>query len=313
MPGLLATSAWSMILYDQAAIPLMNAPVPDFLIVDEPIVNNADPINPMPGVFPCPGVLYSVNSLILLDLYANTFTNTGDIWQIVLHGAERVPVKDWQPEYTEVSLRTPYLTPAGCRDRPFIYVFNPDGLGFGAASNQQYLSQKIHGDSDFVLRRVAGWSSFASRFNYRNPSFSSVFSVPLQFATAAGLAGKNSHQDMAVVPEKLYPAAGQISFDLFGIGLGATGSNGLIFQGAKRFQGELSTGVIPATGSAYRPNPCPYKLRSYEYTIAVTANFAPPVFRRVSAAVENREFELYRITQVDITGGGGPGGGGLPM
>ena len=83
---------FNYMLYDPNRFQLMSLPVPDSYIVDQ--INGiltTDPA-PMPGVFPCPAMLYPRLTHITLDLYATQSTPQGDCWEIVFRGMERIPV-----------------------------------------------------------------------------------------------------------------------------------------------------------------------------------------------------------------------------
>src|SRR5262249_34671133 len=105
-------------------------------------------------------------------------------------------------------LYTPYQTPQGCHDVPFIYLFDGNDLTNGNDYVGQ-LSVKLDSDSEFILRRIAGVSSVAEFFTYRNNSGSYVWKP------AAAVAGQQA--DIGVPFEKSYgglTGSGQIRFDL---------------------------------------------------------------------------------------------------
>ena len=69
-PATYRTGVFNYMLYDPNRFQLMSDPVPDSVIIDQisPIFTG-DPA-PMPGVFPCPGMLYPRMTQIVVDLYA---------------------------------------------------------------------------------------------------------------------------------------------------------------------------------------------------------------------------------------------------
>src|SRR5260370_11822420 len=117
--GLISTGVFNYLLYDQNGVAMMSAPTPDAFIVDEMITDTFDDPAPSPGVFPSPGTLYRKGSLIQIDLFATSAIAQGDPSQIVLHGAQRIPARK-TVRRTPLNLRSPYITPPGCRDVPFI-------------------------------------------------------------------------------------------------------------------------------------------------------------------------------------------------
>lgn len=187
------------------------------------------------------------------------------------------------------NLYTPYQTPPGCHDIPFIYLFNGNDLTNGADYVSQ-LSKKLDSDSVFVMRRIAGASSVAGAFTYRNPNSSSYVWLP-----AASTIGQQA--DIGALPEKLYPPSGQIRFDVLGVNKAVALSGGsdylayIAFQGAKRFPYEIPE------------ERCPYRLRSYEYKLNIpTVDWVRGDYRRFTVKVENTgDFELHRIVQVNAT------------
>ena len=186
------------------------------------------------------------------------------------------------------NLYSPYLTPPGCHDAPYIYVFDGTGLTNGTTVNNT-LSLKLDGDADFILRRIAGASSIAQFFTYRNASNSYVW-LP-----AASVTGPQA--DISVAPEKVYPRDSQIRFDFGGIAKAVAISGGtdflsyLAFQGVKRFP----------WSSPVRP--CPFTPRSFQYVLNVPAvTWTRPQYMRFSVRVNaGFDFELMRIIQCNGT------------
>jgi hypothetical protein len=94
------TGVFNYMLYDPHHWQMMSAPVPDGLIIDQLNgILTTDPA-PMPGVFPCPAMLYPRLSQIVVDLYATQSVPQGDCWQIVFRGMERIPLSANAPVYS---------------------------------------------------------------------------------------------------------------------------------------------------------------------------------------------------------------------
>lgn len=188
------------------------------------------------------------------------------------------------------SLYTPYRTPPGCHDVPYIYMFDANGLTNGLDyTASPDLAVKIDGDADFILRRIAGASSVAEFFTYRNRSQSYVWKPP------AAVAGPSAN--ITVRPEKFYPKSGQIRFDVLNVAKAVALSGGtdflayLAFQGVKRFPYEIPQEL------------CPYRTRAYEYILNVpSVDWTRGQYRRFTVKIQNTgDFELHRIVQVNAT------------
>ncbi len=187
------------------------------------------------------------------------------------------------------NLYTPYRTPAGCHDEPFIYLFDGNALENGLDYVNR-LAVKLDSDAQFILRRIAGVSSVGERFTYRNPGTPSYVWSP-----AVSTLGQQA--DISVVPEKIYPASGQIRFDLYSVAKAVALSGGtdylayIAFQGAKRFPYEKEQ------------ERCPYRLRSFEYRLQIPAvTWTRGQYRRFSVQIDaTGDFELDRIDQVNAT------------
>jgi hypothetical protein len=110
-------------------------------------------------------------------------------------------------------IEQPYQTPQGYIDSPFAYVY--DGTGLTDGATYQSIGKQLQGDSDFILRRIVGVpnviasSQAGGRFNYKNPSQTYAAGNP-----GAGIAFNNC---WPVVPEKIYAANRQITFDLYDV------------------------------------------------------------------------------------------------
>jgi hypothetical protein len=186
------------------------------------------------------------------------------------------------------NLYTPYEVPRGCHDVPFIYLFDANDL----VNGQDYisrLSQRVDGDAQFILRRIAGASSVADFFSYRNASSSYVWTPPM------AVAGQQA--DIGIPGGKLYPPSGQIRFDLLNVAKAVAASGGtdflayLAFQGAKRFPYEKPGAV------------CQYRTRGYQYVLNIPAvDWTRGQYRTFTKKIENTgDFELLRIVQVNAT------------
>ena len=83
---------FNYMIYTPERWQMMSLPVPDSYICDTSNgILTTDP-SPMPGIFPCPAILYPRHSQIVIDLYATESTPQGDCWQIFLIGQERIPL-----------------------------------------------------------------------------------------------------------------------------------------------------------------------------------------------------------------------------
>lgn len=194
-------------------------------------------------------------------------------------------------------LYVPYRTPQGCHDVPFIYLFDGNDLVNGQDIVGR-LNMKLDSDSQFILRRIAGASSVAEFFSYRNNSGSYVWQPPISVLGPTG--GVSNQGDISVLPEKVYggtQAAGQIRFDLLNVAKAVADSGGsdfvayIAFQGVKRFPYDIE------------PAPCAYRLRSYEYVLNIPAvDWIRGQYRRFNVKIEHTgDFELDSIVQIDAT------------
>jgi hypothetical protein len=194
------------------------------------------------------------------------------------------------------NLYTPYQTPQGCHDVPFIYLFD----GTALTNTLDFVNQlgiKMDSDSKFILRRIAGAQSVGQFFTYRNASSSYVWKPPIWTGSPGGTAAQGNQADIGVLPEKIYPENGQIRFDVLGVQKAVAASGGtdflsyIAFQGAKRFPYD----VVEA--------PCPYRLRSYEYVLHIPAvDWIRGQYKRFSIKVDHGfDFELDSITQENAT------------
>ena len=206
-----------------------------------------------------------------------------------------------------MNLYTPYRTPPGCHDVPFIYLFNGNDLTEGIDYVNQ-LSVKTDADSKFILRRIAGVNSVGEFFTYRNASSSYVWKPPISVLSPTNQFGSNQ-ADISVLPEKIYPENGTIRFDTLIVAKALAASGGtdflayIAFQGAKRFPYDV---VQP---------PCPYRLRGYQYVLNIPAvTWTRGQYQRFVIKIDHGyDFELLRLDQLDTTTHSSGSGGGLPV
>lgn len=198
----------------------------------------------------------------------------------------------------------PYRTPEGKLDFPFAYVFDATGITDGQAQLQN-LPVQLQGDSEFVLRHIAGVNlcvntpANGGRFNYRNPSG--------QYANGNPSSGIFMPANWPVLPEKVYPNEnGAIFFDLYQTLRNFTVCGGtpiynsfIAFFGVKRFSGA-------------KPYQTPYRYweQKYAYSFDLTVNWnhfssgtiiAPP--RRFFVLMDRYDFELMRVSITQTTAG----------
>ncbi len=210
-------------------------------------------------------------------------------------------------------LERPYQVPEGKQDVPFCYVFDATAIA-DAQAQVQNNSVQLQGDSEFVLRHIAGVNlcvntpANGGRFNYRNASGS--------YANGNPSSGIFMPQNWPVLPEKLYPMSnGAIFFDLyntlrdFNICSETPIYNSYIaFFGVKRFAYQAGQ---PSQKTPYKYRPCKY---TYEFDLTVNWNHfsggtivAPP--RRFTVDMDRYDFELMRISIAKTTvGARGTGG-----
>lgn len=204
-------------------------------------------------------------------------------------------------------LERPYRSPEGTLDAPFVYVFDGTGLTDGQAQVQN-LNIQLQGESEFVLRHIAGVNTCVDtaanggKFNYRNPSGS--------YASGNPSSGIIVGQNWPVVPEKLYTEnnAG-IFFDLYQTLRSFTACRGpsiylsqIAFFGVKRF----------SRGAGYPTRQTPYQYREckYGYGFNLTINWnhfssgtveAPP--QTFQVVMDRYDFELQRLAISSLTNG----------
>ncbi len=192
-----------------------------------------------------------------------------------------------------------YVTPPGYADYPFCYVFDATSLTDG--NDYEDIQQALQGDSQFILRHIAGVPSCVDtaagggRFNYKNASRSYCFSPG---------AGVVMPKNFPVVPEKLYDRNASIYLDLFNVlreNAACTGvpvyRSFIGFFGIKRFP----------VNAGYPIQQTPYKYKekrySYEfpltisqgrYTTAASTDVTPA--QRCVQELDNFDFELCQIS-----------------
>jgi hypothetical protein len=195
-------------------------------------------------------------------------------------------------------LEEQYHTPVGYRDFPFAYVYDATALTDG--NNYIDIQVSTQGDSDFILRHIAGidtvvnTAALGGRWNYKGHS--------RQYAAGNQSTGIVPFPNWPVVPEKWFRYNEAIWIDLFDVQRSVNACGGtpipysfIAFFGVKRFKDD----------SGYRTQKTPYKYREYpqryEYSLTVDwAAFAsgttpnPP--HRFSQLMDNYDFELLRIS-----------------
>ncbi len=190
------------------------------------------------------------------------------------------------------NLYEPYKTPQGCHDSPFIYLADLNDLVNGQDYVSQ-LSQKLDADSEFILRRIAGVSSVAPFFTYRNNTQGYVWKPPAAL-------GPGNQGDIGLPFEKSYgglQSSGVIRYDLLQVNKAVALSGGsdflayIAFQGVKRFPYDV------------QPDPCPYRLRSFEYVLNVPAvDWVRGQYREFAIKIDRTgDWEFNRIVQVNAT------------
>lgn len=194
-------------------------------------------------------------------------------------------------------IEQPYVTPKGKYDFPFAYVYDATSLTDG--SDYQDIQIPMQGDSDFILRHIAGVNlcvdtpANGGRFNYKNPS--------RQYAVGNPSTGIVFPKNWPVLPEKLYKFNEAIWIDLYNVLRNNTPCDTPIYHsfiaffGVKRFE----------VGANYTPSKTPYKYKEmpqrYEFTLTVDWNHyavgsTPQQPHRFIQQMDNYDFELLRIT-----------------
>ncbi len=195
-------------------------------------------------------------------------------------------------------IEQPYITPDGKYDFPFAYVYDATALTDGVS--YQDIQIPMQGDSDFILRHIAGvnlcvdTAANGGRFNFKNAS--------RQYAIGNPSTGIVFPKNWPVLPEKLYKFNEAIWIDLYKVLRDVTTCGGtpipnsfIAFFGVKRFD----------VGRGYLMGKTPYKYKEmaqrYEYTLTINWNhFAtgttPQQPHRFIQQMDNYDFELLRIS-----------------
>jgi hypothetical protein len=248
----------------------------------------------------------------------------------------------------QTDLLKPYQIPDGFYDRFCALTWNPpmsaytSNAGFGvnvlspvSFPPEPYLSTTnddvyrqgvvIDGDYDFILRAIALPSNVCGKFQLYTPGMSQVFRTPITVPPQGNI---QPLKIIPVIPEIVYPAKGQIVFDLIDYNMSAFAGSGapavrcatnniqynaatsnpvrmytgqVVFYGVKRYRGNLRNPAI--TPYDYTEKPYQYKIEFNhnfsQFTAAagpvVTYNSAPKTF---TTQIVNYPFELRQISFV---------------
>lgn len=182
-------------------------------------------------------------------------------------------------------------------DMPFFYVFDGDVLTDGRSYDR--LQIPVIPDSEFHLRRIVGANTMVDysagpatgRFQIWTQGGSRIFSNP-----------QRMQNNMAVVPELVYPPGGQIRFDVSNVSRAANVGVGgpalypqMVFQGVRRYYGQS-----PLT-TPYR-----YYEKPQTYTVTFTLDYAyGSEFRRYIQTMNEYDFSLHGIAISQLLGASG--------
>jgi len=187
-------------------------------------------------------------------------------------------------------IETPYQTPDGYYDSPFMFITNCNGLTNGQSYTN--LTQPMDG-TPFILRRVCGLNNTAGFFQYYNNSLSQVFSDQAIIP--------NRDAQFGVLPEKQYDGNGQIRFDLGTVAKATLSSGDEIayvgWQGVKRLRGNPTYPTLPKGIWKGEPQTYAINIGPIDWT-----NQASP--RRFQININRTDFILFRITQVETAEAG---------
>ena len=195
-------------------------------------------------------------------------------------------------------LEQPYITPPGFRDFPFAYVYDATGLTNG--TTYQDIQVALQGDSDFILRHIAGVTNCVDtpanggRWNYKGHS--------RQYANGNQSTGIVPFTNWSVVPEKKFAYNEAIWIDLYDV-LKATNACGgtpipysyIAFFGVKRFT-DTQGYRTQATAYRYREMPQRYEVSLTINQAAFFSGTTPNPPQRFIQQMDNYDFELLRIT-----------------
>lgn len=213
----------------------------------------------------------------------------------------------------ECPVEEQYAAPAGFYDVPYIYAFDYDmaaaGLFTAAAPGLQV---PLDGDSDFILRRVAGAGSLNTAGAL---GFQMYDSVRRRFFSNAIDPSQAFNLDIAIAPEKVYPASGQIWFDIAAYNpafraSGASPASGIFWgqmalQGVRRF-----AGVLEKPTYQYTEKPFSYMTRftlnwnAFLWAAGVPVTPTSPV--QFVVPVNDYDFELLGMVLCDAATGAYP-------
>ncbi len=194
-----------------------------------------------------------------------------------------------------------YQTPPGFADHPYIYVFDPitiPHLTLTPASNVFNLSVPLEAYSELLVRRLSGLETIAQKIQVRDKIQTPWFLNPIAFK-----------YDKAVIPERSYPSAGTISFDLYNIAqrFNTNGEGGLnvpvsqiLWQGIRRYESSGDPLI-------HRKSNYDWRAKEYTYVMPITVDWKywvdptsatsgqqPP--RKFSLEILNYDFDLYNLS-----------------
>lgn len=202
-----------------------------------------------------------------------------------------------------------YVTPTGKIDLPYFYIY--DGTGLTDGTDKQNLALTIDHDSDFVLRRICGQKTLLNtnstgKFQVRDKSSLQYFQSPIRLGLLAD--GVNFSSSWPVLPEKVYPASSQISFDLFGINRSFRADTPNIYRSYLGFHGvrRFNRGALWVHQTDYQYHSLPY---TYQFGLNIDwahwtdgVNGIPTAPRTFYVQILETDFELCAI---GVTGADG--------
>lgn len=196
-------------------------------------------------------------------------------------------------------LEQSYITPVGYRDFPFAYVY--DGSGLTDATTYQDIQIPLQGDSDFILRHIAGvtnvvnTAALGGKWNFKGHS--------RQYAIGNQSTGIVAFPNWPVVPEKKFAYNESIWIDLYNVLRGNNACSGtpvyfssIAFFGVKRFR----------DAAGYRTQQTNYRYKEmtqrWEFSLTInqpayaTGTTTPNPPQRFIQLMDNFDFELLRIS-----------------
>ena len=187
-----------------------------------------------------------------------------------------------------------YRTPPGFVDTPYIYCYDATGLTDG--QSYQRLSLPLEGDTQFLLRRIAGLNTVATAMRLYDGDGQPTSNAPMRVGAQWPM------------PEIAYgrTGSGEILFDLqtvarSSIACGTTiYTSHLYFQGVKRRRATFTQGVA----GVWSPTPWTYvqPVTVDWYRYITGAIVEPP--RRIMLAINDYDFSLRQLRLVNTTDGG---------